>query len=260
MKSANGSVASAGTPDMRSPQIGQAFEDDRNGTHSPAPRPGSPQESTAGDADWSFARREVVAKLNGQSVDLQQLGDQDLNALYKDILRVRGSRRGTSTVSRPESRASFRDSAYGDEDDQSSSNSRSPRPQSGGTYTTEGTSVDSTLAFGGALLPDVDVRLEELKSEMETQLSEQREEYEVKLKTMVQATAAAEDIINEKAEMQAKLTAVQAEMNVGLSNLPRHETSLIITLSATPRCSAKSASGGHVRNTAQEATSIHCIR
>lgn len=43
-------------------------------------RPSSPAESAAEGADWNYARREaVVARLNGTEVDLDTLGDQDLN-------------------------------------------------------------------------------------------------------------------------------------------------------------------------------------
>lgn len=47
-------------------------------------RPSSPSESAADGADWNYARREaVVARLNGTDVDLETLGDQDLNRFGK---------------------------------------------------------------------------------------------------------------------------------------------------------------------------------
>lgn len=57
---------------VRSPQV--------DSDHGSPRRPSSPIESAADGADWSYARREaVVARLNGTDVDLETLGDQDLN-------------------------------------------------------------------------------------------------------------------------------------------------------------------------------------
>ncbi|BGP31033.1 hypothetical protein JCM10296v2_002797 [Rhodotorula toruloides] len=138
--------------ELRSPLI-DSYED--SGVSSPATRPDSPMSN----ADWAFARREaVVARLNGKDVNLDQMTDNDLNRLYSSILRVKHSRTASSVAGsdRPESRMSFLDSVTedGDDDDEDSSDFRS-RPHSGGTWTTDPTSLaDSTLTLHH--LPDLE--------------------------------------------------------------------------------------------------------
>jgi kinesin family protein 1 len=204
----------------------------QEGVHSPAPngtpdgmtppptRPDSPLSTMSAvveGADWAYARREaVIARLNGTDVDLDKIGDDDLERLYADIHKARTMRKGTS-MGRPESRMSSYlesvDERDDDEEDGTSSASPSLRPFSGSTYTTDDTSLGSTLTLNGAHA-EVDVRLKQVKDEMETQLEAQRVEYEEKLQAMTQASADTGDIKSEKAQMEAKLQLVQAEMEV----------------------------------------------
>lgn len=138
--------------ELRSPLI-DSYDD--SGVSSPATRPDSPMSN----ADWAFARREaVVARLNGKDVNLDQMTDNDLNRLYSSILRVKHSRTASSVAGsdRPESRMSFLDSVTedGDDDDEDSSDFRS-RLYSGGTWTTDPTSLaESTLTLHH--LPDLE--------------------------------------------------------------------------------------------------------
>ncbi|SCV70600.1 BQ2448_3362 [Microbotryum intermedium] len=168
-------------------------------------RPESPM-STA-EADWSYARREaVVARLNGQNVNLDKLKDEELNRLYADILKVRHSRTASSVTSgdRPDSRMSLLDSVHeGDDDEDEPGEGRSGRPYSGGTWSTGPTSYgdldESTLTLSRS--PDLGDRVQAFK-----------DEYETKLQTMADANVKVEVVTAEKAQMEAKLRSLEAKM------------------------------------------------
>ncbi|GAA5962581.1 hypothetical protein JCM3765_003737 [Sporobolomyces pararoseus] len=145
--------------DLRSPHLDTY---DETAASSPRMRPESPMSLAGENADWSYARREaVVARLNGKDVNLDALKDEDLNQLYSSILKVRHSRTSSVATSvasgdRPESRMSFLDSVTEDGDDEEGSSSfgGGSRPYSGGTWTTDQTSMgDSTMTLGN--LPDL---------------------------------------------------------------------------------------------------------
>lgn len=187
--------------ELRSPLLDL---DDGN-TSSPATRPESPM-STAENADWSYARREaVVARLNGSSVNLEELRDDDLDKLYSSILKVRHSRTASSATSgdRPESRMSLMDSVAEDSDDDEGNRLRdspSRRPVSTSTWSTEPTSVgDSTMTLSHG--PDLDERLLAVK-----------EEYEDRLKAMTNSTVQADEIMAEKLVMAEKLKSLETHL------------------------------------------------
>ncbi|CAD6899738.1 unnamed protein product [Tilletia controversa] len=108
---------------------------DVTGTDSPLTRPDSPASADAADVDWTYARREAaMARLNGQDVDFDKLGEEDLDKLFDDISRARSKRVGTGSV-RAESRMSFWD------DGASESTTSNFRPYSLSAFTDD-TSVD----------------------------------------------------------------------------------------------------------------------
>ncbi|GAA6005007.1 hypothetical protein JCM11491_002305 [Sporobolomyces phaffii] len=148
-----------GRNELRSPLLDTY---DETAASSPRARPESPMSLAGENADWSYARREaVVARLNGKDVNLDALKDEDLNQLYSSILKVRHSRTSSVATSiasgdRPESRMSLLDSVTEDGDDEEGSSSfgAGSRPYSGGTWTTDQTSMrDSTMTLGN--LPDL---------------------------------------------------------------------------------------------------------
>ena len=206
--------SNASTDNGRSPRLGQ--DGNFSGTNSPAIRPDSPisSASNAEVPDWSFARREaVIARLNGTEINLDSLGEQDLNNLYHDILKVKGARRERASVGRSESRLSYVESAYDDDEDRGSSSVWN-RPFSGETWTADDTSVDSGLALSAPALRQVDKQLREVRESMEEQLNAQRVEFEARLQEMAASSSAAKEVETEKAEMGVKLKTVQEEMQV----------------------------------------------
>ncbi|ODN82908.1 hypothetical protein L202_01159 [Cryptococcus amylolentus CBS 6039] len=115
-------------------------------SNTPGARPDSP--SVKADVelmDWSAARREVA--------DIEKLGDQDLDKLYDDILKVRTQRK------RPESRADF-----GDFDiDRSADPSSNPWAAPGHSLTVTSNSLGTPVG------QEVDVHVYDERSETSTE-------------------------------------------------------------------------------------------
>ncbi|KAK0547296.1 hypothetical protein OC846_003155 [Tilletia horrida] len=116
---------------------------DVTGSESPMTRPDSPASADAADVDWTYARREAaMARLNGQDVNFDNLGEEDLEKLFEDISRARSKKSATGSV-RAESRMSFWD------DGASESTTSNFRPYSLSTLTDD-TSVDPWSQTGGS--------------------------------------------------------------------------------------------------------------
>ncbi|KAE8230153.1 hypothetical protein CF326_g4853 [Tilletia indica] len=114
-----------------------------SGMDSPLTRPDSPASADAADVDWTYARREAaMARLNGQDVDFDKLGEEDLDKLFEDISRARSKRVGTGSV-RAESRMSFWD------DGASESTTSNFRPYSLSAFTDD-TSADPWSQAGSS--------------------------------------------------------------------------------------------------------------
>lgn len=177
------------------------------GNSSPATRAESPL-STTEDADWSYARREaVIARLNGSEVNLDNLKDEDLNRLFADIVKVRHARGSsiTSLEQRSESRMSFLGSVTedNDDDDEGSRGSPSTRLFSGGTWSTSATSIgdSSTLTLNIPSELEVEERVQAVK-----------EEYEERIKSMVNSVAQVEEVQEQKKQMEDQLKIMEGEM------------------------------------------------
>ncbi|WVQ70657.1 hypothetical protein IAR50_000179 [Cryptococcus sp. DSM 104548] len=114
-------------------------------TSIPGTRPDSPSVKADELMDWSAARREVA--------DIEKLGDQDLDKLYDDILKVRTQRK------RPESRADF-----GEFDiDRSADPSSNPWAAPGHSLTVTSNSLGTPVG------QEVDVHIHDERSETSTE-------------------------------------------------------------------------------------------
>lgn len=139
VRKARDKVKDSAEPDgMKSPSLTGGIESPMPGT-----RPDSPMDSSASVvevADWTYAKREaMLARLNGQDVDFDKLGEEDLDKLFDDISRARTIRKRPGSV-RPDSRLS----SYFDDGASESTNSNT-RAFSSGVYTddTSMTSLDT---------------------------------------------------------------------------------------------------------------------
>ncbi|KAK4055561.1 hypothetical protein OIV83_000107 [Microbotryomycetes sp. JL201] len=174
-------------------------------TSSPATRPESPM-SLVDNADWSYARREaVIARLNGNDVNLDELKDEDLNKLYSSILKIRHARTVSSATGsdRPESRQSVLESLTEDGTDDLGLLVRgSPlaRPSSGGAWSTDLTSAGDLLNSTAAS-PDAEERVQHV-----------REQYERHIRSMVDSSAEVAEIKSEKERMVEKVAALELQV------------------------------------------------
>lgn len=141
-------------------------------------------------------------------------------AVYRvssDLMKVRSHRRqATGTGSgRPESRASFMDSIDEYDADQTSASAF------GDVVREESSSTDETslgmLSNTTSMSALAELQLRETKEELQREMDTQREEYEVKLKSLAESVIAIETTRAEKAKMEEQLVTMQEQMQQELA-------------------------------------------
>ncbi|KAI1850613.1 hypothetical protein JX266_003895 [Neoarthrinium moseri] len=161
-------------------------------------RPESPAPARDKDSDWSLARREAAGAILGQTEQtLAKLTDDELNALFEDVQRVRAER------------------VYGKEgdEDMDSVTSYPIREKYMSTGTIDNFSLDTALTMPSTpKAGEVDDRLREIRETMQTQLEKQKEEYQDQLKSAEAANVEVEEIKKEKIKMEETLVQLKAEM------------------------------------------------
>lgn len=134
----------------------------------------------------------------------------------EDLMKVRSHRRYGTSMGRPESRASFLDSIDENEDDANTTSGSASRPFSGHTWSTDDTSLDSTMHLGNISSAEMEDRLREMKEELQKELDSQREEYETKLRTLAESATIVEQTKTQQARVEAELQAVQEQLQARL--------------------------------------------
>ncbi|KAI4142814.1 MAG: hypothetical protein L6R39_004803 [Caloplaca ligustica] len=176
-------------------------------------RPDSPQPPrNSRDSDWSYARREAASAILGSDQKISHLTDDELDALFDDVQRVRAVRKG-----RPESRL------IGPDEDLESVSSYPIREKHMSNAASD-LSLDTALTLPGSPLQDVvdsptseDDRLRTVRQEMEGQLEKQRAEFEGKLKAAEASTQDAGDLMAEKQRMEDALVAAKEDFQLQLN-------------------------------------------
>lgn len=171
---------------------------------SESPRAASPApfQRNGRDSDWSFARREAVTALLGPDQKITSLTDEELDAIFDDLQKIRATRKG-----RPESRL------FDTEDDLDSVTSYPVREKYASTGTIDNFSLDTVLTIPSTPQPgEEDERLRLVREDMQEKLEKQKEEYQAKLKSAEEANVEIEEIKAEKAKMEESLRAVKEEM------------------------------------------------
>ncbi|TPX17580.1 uncharacterized protein E0L32_012114 [Thyridium curvatum] len=161
-------------------------------------RPDSPAPSRNGrDSDWSFARREAAGAILGSDQNFASLTDEELNALFEEVQRVRAER------------VTGRDG----EEDLESMASYPIRENHMSTGTIDNFSLDTALTMPSTPNKgEVDEKLREVREEMQTQLDRQKEEYQDQLKSAEAANVEVEEIKKDKARMEDALKQLKQEM------------------------------------------------
>lgn len=148
------------------------------------------------DSDWSFARREAASAILGTDQKIAGLTDEELNVLFEDVQRVRAERQNR------------------DDDDAESSVSYPVREKYMSNGTIDNFSLDtaitmpSTPRMGG----EVEDKLQVVRQEMQSQLEQQKAEFQEQLKAADAANVEVEEIKKEKAKMEESLREAKAEM------------------------------------------------
>ncbi|KAB8356678.1 hypothetical protein FH972_024254 [Carpinus fangiana] len=165
---------------------------ERTGAGSP-----SPYMSNGQDYDWSFARREAAGAILGEDKQIASLTDEQLDALYEDLQRVRATRR-----------APLEGRLLGSEDDTDSTTSYPVREKYMSSATLDGFSIDTALTApstpphgeDGDRLVSMDLASQLEKSGRGTPRSVDGSESQM------------QEMQAEKAAMELKMQSYQAEM------------------------------------------------
>ncbi|UNI20610.1 hypothetical protein JDV02_006681 [Purpureocillium takamizusanense] len=189
---------------------------DRVSSPSPGARPGhersTSKTSEAGDSrpaspapflrngresDWSLARREAAGAILGTDQNFASLTDEELNALFEEVQRVRAER------------VNGRD----DGDDSESATSYQLREKYLSTGTIDNFSLDTVLTMPSTPKQgEAEDRLKEVREEMQTQLEKQKEEFQEQLKAAEAANVEVEEIRKEKVKMESALKELKEDM------------------------------------------------
>lgn len=157
--------------------------------NSPAPR--------GRDSDWSAARREAAGAILGSDQNFTKLTDEELNALFEEVQRVRAER----VVGKE-----------GDED-MDSMNSYPVREKYMSTGTLDNFSLDTALTIPSTpKQTDADDKIRDAREEMQAQLDRQREQFQDQLKTAEAANVEVEEIKKEKVQMEETLKKMKEDM------------------------------------------------
>ncbi|KAK4998352.1 hypothetical protein LTR66_002397 [Elasticomyces elasticus] len=159
------------------------------------------------DSDWALARREAVSAILGPDQKMSGLTDDELDALFDDLQRVRAVRKG-----RPESRM-YEDHGIGDQDDDDSVSSFPVREKYMSSGTLDNFSLDTAITVPSTPLHgEEDDRLQLIREEMQRELEKQKGEYEQQLISKEEGSAEIDDIRAEKARMEQSLRNAKEEM------------------------------------------------
>nr|OQO15943.1 hypothetical protein B0A51_18361 [Rachicladosporium sp. CCFEE 5018] len=174
------------------------------GTESPAP-----WRNSAKDLDWNFARREAASAILGSDQKISSLTDDQLDVLFEDLQRVRAVRKD-----RPEGK--LFDTNGGGEEDSDSTTSRSVAVRE--KYLSNGTldnfSLDTALTVPTTpMMGGEDDRLKHVRQELQSQLDQQKIDYQQKLQDAEQSSVAVEEIKAEKAKMEDDLRLTKEHMH-----------------------------------------------
>ena len=170
-------------------------------------RPESPMPSRTGrDSDWSYARREAAGAMLGVDQKINGLTDDELDALFDDVQRIRANRMG-----RPESR--LMGSMDEDSEDSVSSYPFGEKYISNGTL--DSFSLDTALTMPESpqhvhldgMEPE-DGRLDVIRDDMQSLLNQQKEDFEQKIR--LAETSSSRDFEELKAEKERMQHALEA--------------------------------------------------
>lgn len=174
-----------------------------------SPRAGSPAFWQRGrESEFSYARREALTAWLGPDKRIENLPDEDFEALFEDLNRLRENRKA-----RPESRI-----YQSDEDiDSMSSYPLREKYASGGTL--DNFSLDTMLTMPSTPQHEGSEKMQEIREDMQERLDNQRNGFEQKLKADEEAKVELEELRAAKEDMQKQLQEQKAAFQRQLREL-----------------------------------------
>ncbi|PYH67237.1 kinesin-3 motor protein uncA [Aspergillus vadensis CBS 113365] len=167
-------------------------------------RADSPMPSQRGrESDWFYARREAVSAVLGPD-QISHMPDDELDALFEDVQKVRATRRGLME----------------NEEDSDSLSSFPVRDKYMSNGTIDNFSLDTAITMPGTPHPNDEndgqnggeATLQSVRQDMQRQLDRQKEEYQDKLRNAeASSTQGVDDLRSEKARMEEALRAAKEE-------------------------------------------------
>ncbi|KAL8730646.1 MAG: hypothetical protein Q9166_003959 [cf. Caloplaca sp. 2 TL-2023] len=190
-------------------------------------RPESPQPpNSSRDSDWSYARREAASAILGTDQKIAYLADDELDALFDDVQRVRAVRKG-----RPESRL------CGPEEEDLEPVSSYPHRENYLSNATSGFSLGTNLTlpgsppqYGNSVVSSDDERLQSVRKRMENQMEDQKKTLE-KLQTAQASVLGSSELQAEKQRMEDALQAAKVDFKLQLQQQKEED---ILTPKSTP--------------------------
>ena len=179
-------------------KVGSDVDGETSRSESPMPK------RDGRDSDWSYARREAAGAILGADQKILHLTDDELDALFDDVQRVRAVRKG-----RPESRL-----LGPDDEDLESTSSFVIRDKYMSNGTIDNFSLDTAITFPGTPSQDdvdesvsEDERVRSMRDDMQIQLDKQSEDFRERLKAAESSSEqTVEELKAEKERMEAALT------------------------------------------------------
>ncbi|PYI28714.1 kinesin family protein [Aspergillus indologenus CBS 114.80] len=192
-----GSPAPNKTHDRNVSKTGSEIDGDSSRADSPMPS------QPSRESDWFYARREAVSAVLGPD-HISHMPDDELDALFEDVQKVRATRRGLAE----------------NEEDSDSLSSFPVRDKYMSNGTIDNFSLDTAITMPGTPRPNdeddaqsgADATLQSVRQDMQRQLDRQKEEYQDKLRNAeTSSTQDVEDLRSEKTRMEEALRTAKEE-------------------------------------------------
>lgn len=161
---------------------------------SDSPRAGSPALWQRGrESEFTYARREALTALVGSDKRVEDLADEEFDALFEDLHRLREIRK------RPESRF------WQNDDDMESTSSYPVREKYASGGTMDNFSLDTALTMPSTPQHEGSEKMQEMRDDMQERIDQQKEDYQSKLKADAEAKVELEELRAAKIQMEKQM-------------------------------------------------------
>ncbi|KAH7086883.1 kinesin family protein-like protein [Paraphoma chrysanthemicola] len=159
-----------------------------------SPRASSPALWQRGrESEFSYARREALTVLVGSDKRVEDLADEEFDALFEDLNRLREIRK------RPESRI------WQNDDDMESTSSYPVREKYASGGTLDNFSLDTALTMPSTPQHEGSEKMQEMRDDMQERIDQQKDDYQAKLKADAEAKVELEELRAAKVEMEKQM-------------------------------------------------------